>query len=298
MKKIELHSKEKWIGMDISSNETGLVVCSLIDSKAAKMRGVNTEVYTLGLVFTLYDYKNPSFGVLGWQEFFDNRFDSANIMRRHSNCDIFLVGSIGSVGIFHMEVSPKFNLLSVVSGFGEYPLSDIYFEEKILLLVRQHPKLDYPIVYYDLRQDQGNLSGIDEDEMDEKDEKETQLEELSMIFLQPNIKYHPVQKFKDEVMNYHTILECVGSKKEDLVTIGNQAGVSHMIKREGNNLYEAAISSTGFNLLNLRVLQSGQALIQLQEDLSLVVLDKSAKQALKFNNDVTVPENLKISSIF
>ena len=241
VKKMELNSKEIWVGMDLNCGESGLMVCSLVDSRAAKMRGVNSEVYPMALVLALHDYKSQNFGTLGWQEFFDNRFLQASIMRRHSACDIFMVGGVGAVGIFHLEGTSNFSLLSVLTGFGEYSLSDIYFEEKILLLVRQHPDLHYPIVYYDLR-DEGKL---DDDSSLSKDERETEIEEYKKVYLQPNIKYHPIQKFKDEVKKYHTNLQCSEGPTEDLVTVANVAGVSHMIKREGGNLIEAAVSSQG-----------------------------------------------------
>lgn len=294
VKKIEVHSKEKWIGMDISSLESGLVVCSLIDSKASKMRGINTEVYPLAITFTLYDYKSSSFPVIGWQEFFDNRFNTASIMRRHNFCDIFLVGAVGNVGIFHLEGISNFSLLSVISGFGDYPLSDIYFEEKILLLVRNHPALTYPIIYFDLRQDQ-NLN--DDDDSSEKDERENQVELLSKEYLQPNIKYHPINKFKEEVKQYHSILQCIENDGEDLVTIANSAGVSHMLKRDGSNLYEAAISNVGYDLLNMRLLHNGMVIIQTAENLDLIVLDKSAKLVNKLQNAIKPPDHQKIGKI-
>ena len=60
MRKIEISSKEKWVGMDVSTSDIGLVVCDLRDTKFARGDNSNPDVYPKTLSFSLYDFKSAS----------------------------------------------------------------------------------------------------------------------------------------------------------------------------------------------------------------------------------------------
>ena len=46
----------------------------------------------------------------------------------------------------------------------------------------------------------------------------------------------------------------------------------------------------------MRLLPSGSALIQLADSMDVVLLDKSAKQTMKFTNEIQPPKHLKIGN--
>lgn len=286
VKKMELSSKEKWIGIDFNVRETVLVSTCIIDSKAARGKTVNSDIHPTALVFTMYNYTLGVMTVLESQEFFDNQFCKASIMRRHELSDIFLVGSIGIIGAFIVDEQNKVNLITTLQGFGEFGISEIFLQNNYLLIVRDDPYLTYPIVYYNLEKP-GEIEDqiqIQQNSENIPDEREAQIKMFTEMYLQPDIRLHSVQKFKDEMTESTSQMHCTSVNSTDMIAIGNVKGVSYMVKREQKHLSEIAISSNGrlatypgFEFINFRLLSTGYCILQLDVSHNLILLDKSAK---------------------
>lgn len=245
VKKIEMSSKEKWIGIDFNTRETCLTTCYIIDTKGARVKSVNSEIYPIALVFTLYNYSLGNMSILDSQEFFDNRLQDASIMRRHEMTDIFFVGSIGTIGAFILNDSNKITMLTTLEGFGDFKLSDIFIQNNYLLLVREDPHLTYPIVYYNIDKAGDIEESFSETKEAAPEEREDQITSIKEAYLQPDIRLHSVQKFKEEMDNHSSMLYCTTINSIDILVVGNIKGISYMVKKEARNMNEVAISGTG-----------------------------------------------------
>lgn len=305
VKKVELSSKEKWVGMDLNCRETGLVVCSIIDTKGARLKKMNPEIYPTTLVFSLFNHRSPSFQVIESQEFFDNRFQQANVMRRFSSADVFSVGSYGIVGFFSLDATNKFTLLTTVSSFGEYLVTDIFLEVGMLVIIREDPELDYPIAFYDLQ----TLKPRDDSlimEVPKKPRlslKSEFIKTMQETYLQPNIKLHALQKFKEEIKEEGSFIASLLSSEGVTVAVGNTKGICFLVEKE-TGLSEAALSSSSrlfsqdIDLIGMQLLDTGSLLVQLKDSHDLVILDKSAKKVKTFKNEARpTNESQKLSRL-
>jgi len=271
-KRIEIQSKESWIGMDVNTKDTGLVVCSHLDSKSSISKNNNPNAYPLALVLTLYDYKSSSLTKIFYSEFIDNKFQKASIMRRHYSEDIYVVGMIGGVSIFLLD-SKGFHLMKSIMGFEHTRISDLYFGEKMLILVQDESRSPNKITYINFGHNNNDDDRVAVDMYD----RSPIFQELERIYLQPNYKVHNLKRFRGELGKAGSFVQAVRWNGTDRLLIVSRLGISVMDKIHGGEFTEIGVHTDSSVAICSRINNEGLVIIHYAKANALSIFDPEVK---------------------
>ena len=274
LKKFEIASDDRWVGMDITMGDEYLVYFAISRVIEKQKNGIGVlstifKVEALGNFWNgLYEIK---FTELLPQEILKN----AHMIRRIKGYNIFLIACFNSIAVIHVDIDlKKMTLMKVFENIYQSSIVDMMM---IMDMLFPLPRAEEPenLRYLDFNSELRNLMEDDDRSKELYTLLETNLpNDIVNIYLQPDIRSYKIPV--KETSNFALIIGFISNETSKII-LAHQ-GIALLKKTDMNEFEVENTNFEDFDTAFVRVMKNGFYIVGLDKvKNNIIILDENLR---------------------